>query len=127
MANHGIDLVTTLRRQYFQPELVTQNERVYVSILRLHLDAKKATTNWSPGGLTIFPEILDKRVGRAVKQCYDVVVERVHVLCQPIISIVVHLQAKHHTFLVFVCDPCGKLTHKLVPLTLLLSHTAPQK
>lgn len=46
--------------------------------------------------LTIFPEVLHKLAGGAAEQRCDVVIQRVHVLCQPGCGVVVHLQTKQH-------------------------------
>lgn len=42
-------------------------------------------------GRTILPQLRDKLVRGLVQQCGDVVVQRVHVLHQPLIGFVIHL------------------------------------
>ena len=42
--------------------------------------------------LTVFPELRDKLVGGLVEQSGDVVIQRVHVLHQPLIGFVVYLE-----------------------------------
>lgn len=44
------------------------------------------------GGLTVFPQVLDEAVGGVVKQSNHVVVQRIHVLRQPISCIIVDLE-----------------------------------
>jgi len=44
-------------------------------------------------GLAFFPEVLDEGTGGVAQQTRHVVVQRVHVLGQPAVSVVVHLEA----------------------------------
>lgn len=53
------------------------------------------------GGLTVFPEVLDEAAGGVVQQGGHVVVQRIHVLRQPISCIIVHLQTE---IMVVDCD-----------------------
>lgn len=47
-----------------------------------------------PHKLTIFPELRNKLVSGLVEQRGHVVIERVHVLHQPLVGLVVHLRGR---------------------------------
>ena len=49
------------------------------------------------GGLTVFPKVLDEVAGRVVEQSRHVVVQRIHVLSQPVSCIIVDLETKTKT------------------------------
>lgn len=46
------------------------------------------------GGLTVFPEVLDEGAGGVVEQSRHVVIQRIHVLSQPVGCVVIHLEGE---------------------------------
>ncbi len=55
---------------------------------------KKVNEDMLPrhGGLTVFPQVLDEVAGGVVEQRGHIVIQRIHVLSQPISSIIVDLE-----------------------------------